>query len=196
MSPDAAAGATCEQCRGHAAVVHIAGHYLCLTCTLSRRLTASGHQERWTRSDCPVCERSVAVEPSAGRLANHLVDPRIPIREGGSFCLGSASLVAHKPGAFDKFSWLTAVQADGELTDRDFRVAAYIGLSCTRPDGLGWPIILTDLASALPGGLSGRRLRDSLRRLCSRGHMTESNRIGGGRGLAASRSFDLALSDD
>lgn len=92
---------------------------------------------------------------------------------------------------FDKFGWLKALQSDPALTDRDFRLAALIGVTYTRADGSGWAVDLDALAAQLPGGLSRRRLADALRRLMDRGYLVETGRSGGGRGVTARRSFDL-----
>lgn len=92
---------------------------------------------------------------------------------------------------FDKFGWLKALQSDPALTDRDFRLAALIGVTYTRADGSGWTVDLDALAARLPGGLSRRRLADALRRLIDSGYVVETGRSGGGRGVTARRSFDL-----
>ena len=95
--------------------------------------------------------------------------------------------------SFSKFGWLKALQADATLTDKDFRLAALIGVTYTRADGSGWAVELDALAASLPGGLSRRRLTDALRRLADRGYLAESGRSGGGRGVTARRSFDLLI---
>lgn len=79
---------------------------------------------------------------------------------------------------FDKFGWLKALHSDAALTDRDFRLAALIGVTYTRADGSGWAVDLDALAAQLPGGLSRRRLADALRRLIDLGYLVETGRSG------------------
>jgi len=93
---------------------------------------------------------------------------------------------------FNKFAWLRALLSDTELSDTAVRLGVVICIAFTRGNGLGWTFSLDDLAAEMGGrAFAQNTVKTAVSQLVSRGHVIETYRSRGGRGVLWRASFDL-----